>query len=88
METKEEEIQDNPTLMETVKQLVTSIDATDKLSIVSENKLICDLLASETNLFNNIIIQGNLSTQDLSKLKEGLEKIDSKNVICEVTSKP
>lgn len=48
METKEEEIQDNPTLMETVKQLVTSIDATDKLSIVSENKLICDLLASET----------------------------------------
>jgi hypothetical protein len=48
--------------METVKQLVTSIDATDKLSIVSENKLICDLLASETNLFNNIIIQGNLST--------------------------
>tara|TARA_B110000285_G_C14889639_1_gene497902 strand:+ start:19 stop:207 length:189 start_codon:yes stop_codon:yes gene_type:complete len=62
METKEEEIQDNPTLMETVKQLVTSIDATDKLSIVSENKLICDLLASETNLFNNIIIQGNLST--------------------------
>jgi hypothetical protein len=62
METKEEEIQDNPTLMETVKQLVTSIDATDKLSIASENKLICDLLASETNLFNNIIIQGNLST--------------------------